>query len=149
MTEPKICRYCNLPLAVTDDGTSHLSVWNCLTDLRSQLAAAQEREQGLDRELRHTWWLNHGHFGALYGDDGEMQCSICPADYKRDSLESLRMKMTAVATARWGQALATPAPPQHHQPCSECRSGVVSGPHTSCNPSAEGRTVCGTGRVTP
>ena len=38
--------------------------------------------------LRLEWWLNHGHTG-LYGDDGEMQCPICPADFKRQPLGEL------------------------------------------------------------
>lgn len=42
----------------------------------------------VDRMLRLEWWLNHGHRG-LYGDDGEMQCSMCPADFKRQPLSEL------------------------------------------------------------
>ena len=34
--------------------------------------------------LRRLLWLRHGcPFGALYGDDGEMQCSECLVDFKR------------------------------------------------------------------
>ena len=117
-----------------------------LGEMQSQLAASHEQVRALEGELRHTWWLNHGHFGTLYGDDGEMQCPQCPADYKRDPLEDLRVQMAAVAVARWEQALATSAPPLHHQPCSECRSGVVSGPHTSGNCQ---RAIHGAGQVTP
>lgn len=44
-------------------------------------------------KLRPWLWANHGHpFGALYRDDGEMQCSACPPyarDYKRDPLDCL------------------------------------------------------------
>jgi hypothetical protein len=45
----------------------------------------------VERELRREWWLNHGHYWpALYGDDGEMQCHECPADFKRMPLDALR-----------------------------------------------------------
>lgn len=45
----------------------------------------------IEAELRHEWWLNHGHdYHALYGDDGEMACNVCPADFKRDPLDRLR-----------------------------------------------------------
>ena len=115
MSECKWCG-CNFHPTQTGDVRGHFDYTGCFSALNArirqsdaQLAAAQEREQGLDRELRHTWWLNHGHFGALYGDDGEMQCSICPADYKRDRLEDLRVKTTAAAVARWEQALAATA----------------------------------------
>lgn len=44
----------------------------------------------IERLLRKEWWVNHGHdYGALYGDDGEMQCAYCPADFKRAPLDVL------------------------------------------------------------
>jgi hypothetical protein len=46
----------------------------------------------LEQKYRHELWRNHCHDGR-YGDDGEMQCSQCPADFKRDSLESLEKKV--------------------------------------------------------
>lgn len=39
-------------------------------------------------DFRKFLWMSHGHEG-LYGDDGEMQCSICRIDYKRDSLKMI------------------------------------------------------------
>ena len=48
---------------------------------------ADEYESQL-AELREAIWLNHGCQG-LYGDDGEMQCSKCMIDFKRDSLEKI------------------------------------------------------------
>lgn len=41
--------------------------------------------------LRRYLWLTHGHDG-LYGDDGEMRCQRCPADYRRDPLPALAAK---------------------------------------------------------
>jgi hypothetical protein len=35
-------------------------------------------------KIRYLLWLRHGcPSEALYGDDGEMQCSSCCADFKR------------------------------------------------------------------
>jgi hypothetical protein len=53
--------------------------------------------------LRQLLWLNHGcHAAALYGDDGEMQCSACLVDFKRDSAD----KIMAAFTRRSAAALA-------------------------------------------
>lgn len=42
------------------------------------------------RELRKVLWLNHGcDIGALYGDDGEMQCGRCIIDFLRATPEQL------------------------------------------------------------
>ena len=38
--------------------------------------------------LRLEWWLNHGHT-RLSGDNGEMWCEVCLADYKQQPLEEL------------------------------------------------------------
>ena len=41
-----------------------------------------------NRVLRKLLWLNHGcPIHTLYGDDGEMQCSSCMIDFKRDAGE--------------------------------------------------------------
>ncbi len=38
-----------------------------------------------NRELRELLWARHGcRFPALYGDDGERQCSECRIDFMRD-----------------------------------------------------------------
>jgi len=37
-------------------------------------------------KLRKLLWLTHG-CKQLYGDDGEMQCSSCSLDFKRDSVK--------------------------------------------------------------
>ncbi len=42
-----------------------------------------------EKILRKLLWLQHGHT-ALYGDDGEMQCSECMLDFKRDSSEDIK-----------------------------------------------------------
>ena len=52
----------------------------------------------LDLKYRCELWLNHGH-DALYGDDGEMQCSACPADFKRQPLGELEHRRTLVKAA--------------------------------------------------
>jgi|GEM_PF-3428809 len=43
--------------------------------------------------LRKLLWLRHGcppH--GLYGDDGEMQCSTCGLDFKRNKAEFIERK---------------------------------------------------------
>lgn len=42
--------------------------------------------------LRRLLWLNHGCVD-LYGDDGEMQCSKCMIDFKRDSVKAIEDKL--------------------------------------------------------
>jgi len=57
----------------------------------------------IEHELRYEWWLNHGHDG-LYGDDGEMQCGRCPADFKRQPLEELQALVLAGRMERAAKA---------------------------------------------
>lgn len=68
------------------DGSLYLSAerWAELQDALEELLVAEQ-------ELRKEWWLHHGHdYHALYGDDGELACNACPADFKRQSLDELR-----------------------------------------------------------
>lgn len=45
-------------------------------------------------ELRKMLWIHHmDHAKYLYGDDGEMQCSRCMIDFKRDSVEQIKRRM--------------------------------------------------------
>ena len=46
-----------------------------------------------NKELRQLLWLRHGcGIMHLYGDDGEMQCSRCLIDFKRDSPEAIKQR---------------------------------------------------------
>ncbi len=49
--------------------------------------------------LRKLLWLSHGH-RALYGDDGEMQCSECMLDFKRDPIERIEKRFDDMAFDR-------------------------------------------------
>lgn len=50
--------------------------------------------------LRRLLWLRHGHeIAALYGDDGEMQCALCPMDFKRDPAEWMEFKFELAGKA--------------------------------------------------
>ena len=43
-----------------------------------------------EKKWRRTLWLRHGcSLAAHYGDDGEMQCSKCLIDFKRQPIESI------------------------------------------------------------
>ena len=55
-----------------------------LLDERDEMSAKLVASEASSQELRSALWIMHGHFSALYGDDGEMQCAECPCDYKRD-----------------------------------------------------------------
>lgn len=62
------------------------------TDAPDTMPGRCKQSDWIEAALRREWWINHGHdFAALYGDDGEMQCGRCGADYKRDSLDRLRL----------------------------------------------------------
>lgn len=80
-------------------------------ELTAERDAARQQVHELEiaeQDLRREWWGNHGHaYQALYGDDGEMQCGACPADFKRDSLGKLRK---AVFEARLARAAAVAVP---------------------------------------
>lgn len=77
-----------------------------LEDLKAKLVEARADAETLTADLRREWWLNHGHdFARLYGDDGEMQCAGC-ADFKRDSIDRLRI---IVRDARMERAAALAA----------------------------------------
>jgi hypothetical protein len=48
--------------------------------------------------LRKEYWMLHcnmvGHdLSALYGDDGELQCSSCDLDFKRDDIYEIVHKL--------------------------------------------------------
>ena len=48
-----------------------------------------------ENELRKMLFLQHSHgnySACLYGDDSEMQCSVCYCDFVRDSTETLNKK---------------------------------------------------------
>ena len=62
----------------------------------SALSTALVEAEDSIRETRQALWVGHGHDG-LYGDDGEMQCSVCRADYKRDPLPDLVRKALKAA----------------------------------------------------
>ena len=69
--------------------------------LARELAAAQARAEVTERLLRVEWGLRHGcPVVALYGDDGELQCSACALDFKRLPLDELREAVSAARLRR-------------------------------------------------
>ena len=75
-----------------------------LARLTAELAEVKAKRDHLEQKYRFSLWLNHGHsLVALYGDDGEMQCSRCHpfGDYKRDPLDKIEaMALKAKSEAR-------------------------------------------------
>jgi len=57
--------------------------------------------------LRRLLWLRHGcGIHALYGDDGEMQCSTCCIDFKRDPVEEIEERWRSAGERAVRAALA-------------------------------------------
>ena len=66
-----------------------------------------------ERELRKVLWINHGcPVTALYGDDGEMQCSACRLDFKMMPLADLCMKLIGMGRLHAGKLPDPPADAQ-------------------------------------
>lgn len=64
-------------------------------------------------ELRQMLWLNHGcEINALYGDDGEMQCTKCMVDFKRDSLALIKDKWHRKSMFELRERFPLPPSPQ-------------------------------------
>lgn len=76
----------------------------CAMELEQVLRAASlAPSEGIERELRMEWWLNHGSNCCPYGDDGEMQC--CMHDFKRERLDRLRAFTKESRIKRLGEML--------------------------------------------
>lgn len=83
-----------------------MNVYKHPREAKDDIALLLARHDEIERNLRREWWGNHGHdFNRLYGDDGEMQCSACPADFKRDPLDDLWDKVWFARAQRGQQAL--------------------------------------------
>lgn len=76
---------------------------SALDAARTEATRHVEARGTLEQKYRAHLWVNHGcPFGALYGDDGEMQCH--GIDFKRMPLEDLERhlyerKLAALAAA--------------------------------------------------
>lgn len=69
--------------------------------MRTTPTASLFPPEEIERLLRKEWWLNHGHdYSALYGDDGEMACGRCPADFKREPLNDLYHRVMVARVVR-------------------------------------------------
>ena len=89
------------PLVYVYEGNSERLATTTELELLAELVRASDEKDEIERLLREEWWLNHGHpFHALYGDDGEMACNACPADFKREPFDSLREKVRAARLER-------------------------------------------------
>ena len=72
------------------------------------IACRAERTETALRELRELIWLFHGH-RALYGDDGEMQCSEQRGcDFKRATLDEIRDHLDPAGAALRAALRAVP-----------------------------------------
>lgn len=74
-------------------------------ELNEQAIGRHEQQlqqlQDENQQLRKFAWLAHGcGITSLYGDDGEMQCSDCKLDFKRDPIDTIFAKLDAKNIAR-------------------------------------------------
>jgi hypothetical protein len=72
----------------------------------AKACAASEAE---NKSLRRLLWLRHASDHIGYGDDGEMQCSRCRIDFKRDSAEQIDKRFAEMGMAKITAAAALAA----------------------------------------
>jgi hypothetical protein len=58
-------------------------------------------------ELRKILAFSHRHSATMYFDDGEMQCSTCDIDFKRDSPEVIYSQMHKQALKEFNERSST------------------------------------------
>ena len=57
-----------------------------------------------ENKLRKMLFMSHQHHNkpdSRYGDDGEMRCNLCQADFVRDSCDQLEVKATQFVLAHY------------------------------------------------
>lgn len=58
-------------------------------------------DDSVEADLRRLLWLNHGcPIGAIYADDGEMQCGMCGVDFRRDATVTISAKWLAARSRK-------------------------------------------------
>ena len=63
-----------------------------------------------DTTLRRLLWLRHGcPMSALYGDDGEMSCGMCSADFKRWTPDEISAYFTKRGLEKLAQERGEPS----------------------------------------
>ncbi len=62
-------------------------------------------------KLRLLLFLRHDveHYSALYGDDGELQCSVCLIDFKRMSPDGIEARWQQMGLEKLAQASSVPS----------------------------------------
>lgn len=80
---------------------SYIMAYPCDTTKSIATALDEARSEAIEVEnkLRRLLWLRHGCDG-LYGDDGEMQCSRCVIDFKRDNVDDIIKSFESIAVRK-------------------------------------------------
>lgn len=74
--------------------------WNAITGEVVEKTTGHSTQDDM-LALRKMAWINHGCLiGTLYGDDGEMQCSSCRIDFKRDPVKLIVEKLRERAVTK-------------------------------------------------
>lgn len=71
---------------------SKLHVESCEKAPQFQMKKRIEELESENRDLRRLLFLTHSCEGT-YGDDGEMQCSLCRIDFKRDAVGYIDLRI--------------------------------------------------------
>lgn len=95
ITEPQYCPFNKGEIC------RHMSTkaFHCSGHIFPENCPLEEDAETSKLRLRKLLWLRHGcEVSALYGDDGEMQCSSCGIDFKRTCPEAIYDILAAKAT---------------------------------------------------
>lgn len=86
-------------------GLHNTPLYKSFSDLLADMAKEQKHFFQQTTLLRELLFLRHGCSGpALYGDDGERQCSACGIDFKRDSAEAISDRWSQIGLAKLAAA---------------------------------------------
>ena len=93
MTEPwsleEYAAYCRMTME--REVPTEQEILEIFREVQTQTEARVRAETLADETTwRQLMWVRHGcPIADLYGDDGEMQCSCCHIDFKRDSVQAI------------------------------------------------------------
>ena len=88
-----------VPAYTADDLESRDDNDERVISIATALDEARSEAIEVENKLRRLLWLRHGCDG-LYGDDGEMQCSRCVIDFKRDNVDDIIKSFESIAVRK-------------------------------------------------
>lgn len=80
---------------------------NEVSELSQAFEEVLKSKKDIEHRYRMRLWLSHGHL-ALYGDDGEMQCTQCKKwDYLRTPIDELELQIEEMVKLEYLQSINT------------------------------------------